>query len=84
MTLWIRKRSLTRFVWAVQSLHDAEIIMIRSVRGDIGLSVKNASLLCGIYTDCSLRQKVWRVLSSLTGRNLPFGANIVLLWLSDS
>lgn len=54
-------------VRAAQSVHDAEIIMIRSFNGDTGLSVKNASLLCGIYPDCSLRQKVWRVSSSLTG-----------------
>lgn len=42
------------------------LIMIRSVKEGIGLSDKVASLLRGTFTDCSLRQKVWRVFSSVT------------------
>lgn len=100
MTLWIRKRSLIRFpkvtcrtvgVWAPRAaaasysviVHSEILIMIQFVKGGTELSDKDASLLCGIYTDCSLRQ-VCRVLSSVTGWNLLFVENIVLLWLSYS
>ncbi len=42
------------------------LIMIGFVKEGIGLSDKDASLLRGTFTDCSLRQKVWGVFSSVT------------------
>lgn len=42
-------------------VHSEILIMVGFVKKGIGLSDKDASLLCGIFKECSLRQKVWRM-----------------------
>ena len=96
MLLWLRKRALTRFTkvtWRRGSQSCCSKLFSHRTHRDshndrVCLRGRwtlwhDSSLPCGIYTDCSLKQRVWRVFS-VTEQNLLFVANIVLLWFGDS